>query len=41
MRSVRQAAGAILSCKPERHARVRSKLSIGVENDKADPIRRL
>ena len=25
MRSVRQAAGAILSCKPERHARVRSK----------------
>jgi len=26
MRSVQQAAGAILSCKPERHARVCSKL---------------
>src|ERR1700730_12628297 len=32
---------AIRSCKSERHARVRSKLSIGVENDKAVPIRRL
>ena len=41
MRSVQQAAGAILSCKPERHARVCSKLSIGDENEKSVPIRRL
>ena len=38
--------GAKMRCdkcgkRPERHARVRSKLSIGVENDKAVPIRRL
>jgi hypothetical protein len=41
LRQMRQAPGAILSCEPERHARVCSKLSIGVENDKAVPIRRL